>query len=128
MDPSASSPIALWALLAAFAVLVTGAIYLFLRTRKTPPEHVPASASETMMPVMDAAAAAHEVAKRERMAIAVVAEAQHDAIAWLAQSIARVVPVYRIAPSGDFDKDDGVGTSPQSLYITRRSYRTYLGW
>jgi len=87
-----------------------------------------------MMPVMEAAMAAYEAAKRERMVITSVAEgaqAGSNPVAWFAQSIARVVPVYRKLDSGAFEKVEGtasVGTELQSLYIRKLSYQTYVGW
>lgn len=85
-----------------------------------------------MMSVMEAAAAAYEAAKRERMVITTVAEgAGTDPVAWFARSIARVVPVYRKLETGAFEKVDdvaSVGMEPQSLYIRKHNYQTYIGW
>ena len=84
-----------------------------------------------MLQVREAAAAAFEAAKRERLAVAFLAESVEDPVAWFAQSIASVVPVYSRSQDGAFEKVDNaksVGTPSQSLYIRKRNYQTYLGW
>jgi hypothetical protein len=123
-----------WALLALLAVSLLAAGWLRARRRSAAPARISAEESKKMMSVMEAAAAAYEAAKRERMVITTVAEgarAGADPVAWFVQSIARVVPVYRKLETGAFDKVDdaaSVGTEPQSLYIRKHNYQTYIGW
>ena len=87
-----------------------------------------------MLQVSEAAAAAYEAAKRERMVIVTVAEGARSGgnpIEWFVKSIASVVPIYRKSENGAFEKIDdakSVGTLLQSLYIRKRNYQTYLGW
>ena len=121
-----------WVLFAALAPALFAIGHIRTRKRHAVPALVPATEARSMMPLMEAAAAAYEAAKRERMVIATVAERPGvSAVDWFAHSIAGVVPVYRRSESGAFEKIDGataVGTAPQSLYIRKLNYRTYLGW
>jgi hypothetical protein len=133
MDAFLSQPYVPWALLALLAVSLFAAGYGRVRRRSAAPARIPAQESKKMMPVMEAAAAAYEAAKRERMVIVTVAEGARgvDPIAWFARSIAGVVSVYRKLEAGAFEKIDNtasVGTEPQSLYIRKRNYQTYIGW
>jgi hypothetical protein len=132
MDAFLSPSHVLWALLALLAALLFAAGYVQARRRSAAPARMSAEESKQMMSVIEAAAAAYEASKRERMVITTVAEATGAGpIAWFVQSIARVVPVYRKLESDAFEKIDGaasVGTEPQSLYIRKRNYQTYIGW
>ena len=134
MNALLSTSYAPWALFAALAALLFTIGHLRARRRQAVPARIPANEEREMMSVMEAAAAAYEAAKRERMVITTVAEgarAGAGPVAWFMQSIASVVPVYRKLVSGAFEKIDGpagVGTEPQSLYIRKRNYQTYIGW
>ena len=128
-----SMPFAPWALFAVLAGTLFAAGHLRARKRHATPALVPARQAGTMMPMMEAAAAAYKAAKRERMVIRTVAERAGDAdpVGWFAKSIAGVVPAYRKTDSGAFEKIEGaasVGTEAKLLYIRRHSYQTYLGW
>jgi len=85
-----------------------------------------------MLPLMEAAASVCAAAKRERMVIMTVAEkAGAGPVAWFAQSIASIIPVYRMGNANAFEKLQGgtsVGTESQSLYIQKRDYKTYASW
>ncbi len=83
-----------------------------------------------MLSVMEAATRAYEAAKREGMVIAWVAENARDPegpTGWFARNIVGVVAAYRKSDGG-FEKTQGVGTEPQSLYIRKQDYRTYIDW
>jgi hypothetical protein len=125
------SPYLPWALFAGLAALLFAAGHIRARQRQTAPARIPADEAKTMLQVNEAAAAVYEAAKREGMVIVTVAEGGADPIEWFMRSIATVVPVYRRSESGAFEKIDdakSVGTPPQSLYIRKRNYQTYLGW
>ena len=85
-----------------------------------------------MMPLMDAAKAAYEIARRERMVISTVAErAPADGVIdWFARSIAGVIPIYCSGNAGGFEKlaGTGAGAELQSLYIRKQDYQTYVRW
>ena len=123
-----------WTLLALLAVSLLAAGRMRARRQSAAPARLSAEESKKMMSVMEAAAAAYEAAKRERMVITTVAEGARagvDPVAWFVQSIARVVPIYRKLETGSFEKIDdvaSVGTEPQSLYIRKHNYQTYIGW
>jgi len=80
-----------------------------------------------METLVDAAKSVLETARKERMALAVVAERSGDALAFFARSIANVVGAWRKNDAGGFDaaKDDG---DVQSLYIRRGDIESYLRW
>jgi len=85
-----------------------------------------------MMSLREAAEAAYEIARRERMVIVTVAEraSEDGAIGWFAKSIAGVIPIYRNDSAGSFEKlaGGGVGTELQALYIRKQDYQTYVRW
>lgn len=97
--------------------------------RPAVPARVPARQAKAMLPLADAAAMVWAAARKERMVIAIVAEAD-GAEAWFAASIASVVPVYRKEQDGGFAKLDGVeiGSGAAGLYIRKRDYPAYLRW
>jgi hypothetical protein len=85
-----------------------------------------------MLSLQDAAAEAYEATKRTRMVISTVADragATQDAIAWLAQSMAGAIPIYR-KRHGKFKKVDSSGTypDPRVLHILKRDLAAYLRW
>jgi hypothetical protein len=104
------------------------------RGRRAAPQRVAGKDAATMLSIQDAADAAYETAKKERMAIVWAAENAKDhesPIAWFAQSIASVVPVYCKSERDGFEKVGAVANvvaEMQSLYIRKQSYRTYLDW
>ncbi len=116
----------------AMLLLVLG--YAFTRGRRMAPARIERKWIGKMLPLMEAAASVHAAAKREHMVIATVAEkagGDADALAWFAQSIARVVPVYRMGSANAFEKlqrTAAIGPDPQSLYIQKRDYKTYASW
>ncbi len=67
-----------------------------------------------MMSLMDAAKAAYEIARREEMVIVTVAERapEDGAVAWFAQSIAGVIPIYRGSNAG-FEKLAGASVGAE---------------
>lgn len=102
------------------------------RKRRPAPERIAHDGKTAMMSLMEAAEAVYETARRERMVIVTVAEKARGqtAVDWFAQSIAGVVPVYRLKDSNTYEKLDGanVGAELQSLYIRKRDYQTYVRW
>lgn len=129
MDMPSLTPYAgpILAVLAAILLLAVGR----LLGRKTVPQTIPGNKRGRMQPLLAAAEAAHQAARRERMVIATVAErADGDPTAWFAQSIAGVVAVYRMEGSDAFEKVQGanIGTAPEALYIRRRDFDTYICW
>jgi hypothetical protein len=121
-------------LLFAVAALSLFAIGEALARRRRPaPELIAADGKTKMMSLLEAAEAIYETARRERMVIATVAEragGEAGALAWFAQSIAGVIPIYRARDAQAFEKLPGqnVGTELQSLYIQKRDYQTYVRW
>lgn len=86
-----------------------------------------------MMTLMEAATAAYEAARREGMVILTVAErapGNNGAVAWLAESIAGVIPVYRMSAANAFEKlgRPGAAQELQSLYIRKQDLQTYVRW
>jgi hypothetical protein len=111
------------------------------RARLMAPSLVRPERHGRMVPLMEAAEAAYQSAKRKRMVIAKVAEnagGADDPVGWFAHNIASVVSVYCERDDGDgFEKlvgagrsavIGGVGTGLQSLYIRKRDLRAYLRW
>lgn len=126
---SAALPFALLLLIAIIAAAVIG-VRLYARRREAAPNRIRAEEAQNMLSVMDAAAAAYAAAKREGMTIAWVAENATDSadpVDWFARSIAAVLTAY-FKSGSDFEKVQGVGSAPQSLYIRKRDYKTYLDW
>src|ERR1700742_1297416 len=80
-----------------------------------------------MLSLLEAANTAHDAARRERMAIAFVADQSGDPVGWFAKSIAEVVATYEKSDAG-FEQSRGVGTGMHSLYIRKRDYHSYLDW
>jgi hypothetical protein len=102
------------------------------RGRTAPPPPLIAGNGKTpMMSLMEAAKAAYEIARRERMVIVTVAEraSKDGAIGWFARSIAGVLPIYRGSHAG-FEKLADASAAPelQSLYIRKQDYQTYVRW
>jgi hypothetical protein len=102
------------------------------RRHRVPPLRIAGNGKTPMMSLIEAAEAAYEVARRERMVIVTVAERAPDgsAVAWFAKSIAGVLPIYRSARAGNFEKlaDTNIGSELQSLYIRKQDYQTYVRW
>jgi hypothetical protein len=81
-----------------------------------------------MESLLDAAKSVMETARKERMALAVVAERSGDAIAFFARSLIDIVGAWRKNTAGGFaaaSKDDA---DLQSLYIRREDIESYLRW
>lgn len=101
------------------------------RGRTAPPLLIAGNGKTPMMSLMDAAKAAYEIARRERMVIVTVAEraSEDGAIGWFARSIAGVIPIYRGGNAG-FEKlaDASATAELQSLYIRKQDYQTYVRW
>jgi hypothetical protein len=119
-------------LLFAVAALSLFAIGEILARRRRPAPQLIAGKTK-LMSLLEAAEAIYETARRERMVIATVAEragGAAGALAWFANSIAGVIPVYRARDAQAFEKLPGqnVGTELQSLYIQKRDYQTYVRW
>jgi hypothetical protein len=102
------------------------------RTRRAPPLLIADDGKTPMMSLLDAAQAAYEIARRERMVIVSVAERApgEGAVEWFAKSIAGVLPIYRSGGAGSFEKlaDTGIGSELRSLYIRKQDYQTYVRW
>ena len=119
-----------------YLMFVVAAASLFAigraRGRGAPPLLIAGDGKTPMMSLMEAAKAAYETARRERMVIATVAEraADEGAVSWFARSIAGVIPIYRGGKAGNFEKLAGtsVGSEMQSLYIRKQDYQTYVRW
>ena len=119
-----------------YLLFVIAAVSLFAigrpRGRAAPPLLIAGNGKTPMMPLMDAAKAAYETARRERMVIATVAErAPADGVIdWFARSIAGVIPIYCSSNAGNFEKlaGTGFGAELQSLYIRKQDYQTYVRW
>jgi hypothetical protein len=116
---------------AAVALFATG--HVLARRKQAAPSRIGSQRKGTMLSLMEAAKAVHEAATREGMVIATVADksGSADPIAWFAQSIAGVVPVYRMNEAKTFEKLEGttdVGGQSQSLYIRKSDYKTYVAW
>jgi uncharacterized protein YaiE (UPF0345 family) len=128
----------IWVQAGPYILFGAAALSLFaigsLRTnsRRPAPARIADDGKTAMMPLMEAAEAVYETARRERMVIVTVAERARGqtAVEWFAQSIAGVVPVYRVRDSNTFEKLDAanVGAELQSLYIRKRDYQTYVRW
>lgn len=119
------------ALIVGVAVLLIALGYIFARRRRPAPARIERKRSGTMLPLMTAAASVCAAAKREHMVIMTVAEKAADPLAWFAQSMAGVIPVYRMGNANGFEKlqrATSVGTDSQSLYIQKRDYKTYASW
>ena len=116
---------------AALALLAVGGV--IARRRRSAPQFIaPNEKATTMMDLTEAARTAYDIAKREQMPIAFVAEQKQrggNAVAWFAQSIAGVVHVYRSKESG-FEKigAGSLGEDVQGLYIQKRDFQTYIRW
>ncbi len=106
--------------------------HILARGRRAAPAFIERKWIRKMLPLMEAAASVCAAAKRERMVIMTVAEkADGGPVAWFAQSIASVIPVYRMGKANAFQKLQGgtsVGAESRSLYIQKRDYRTYASW
>jgi hypothetical protein len=117
-----------------YLLFVIAAVSLFAigraRGRAAPPLLIAGGEKTAMMSLMDAAQAAYEIARRERLVIAIVAERapENGAIAWFARSIAGVIPIYRNGNAGNFEKIADAGAELQSLYIRKQDYQTYVRW
>jgi hypothetical protein len=102
------------------------------RRRTAPPLLIASDGKTSMMSLMEAAEAAYEIARRERMVIVTVAERapEDGAIGWFARSIAGVIPIYHSGNAGNFEKLAGtnIGGELQSLYIRKQDYQTYVRW
>jgi len=126
----------IWVQGAPYLLFGVAALSLFaigsLRARRPAPARIAHDGKTPMMTLMDAAEAVYETARRERMVIVTVAERARGqtALEWFAQSIAGVVPVYRLSNPDTFEKLDGpsVGAELQSLYIRKSDYQTYIRW
>jgi len=119
-------------LLFAIAALSLSAIGI-VRSRRGAPQSIPSDGKTKMMTLMEAAAEAYEAARRERMVIVTVAErtpGRDGAVTWLAQSIAGVIPVYRMSAANAFEKlaRPGGASELQSLYIRKQDLQTYVRW
>jgi hypothetical protein len=119
-------------LLFAIAALSLSAIGI-VRRRRGAPLSIPSDGKTKMMTLMEAAAAAYEAARREGMVIVTVAErapGRDGAVTWLAQSIAGVIPVYRMSAANAFEKlaRPGGASELQSLYIRKQDLQTYVRW
>lgn len=122
--PAQALPLVLFV---AFAALLFAAGHLLARRRRMAPARIPARRHKTMMTLKDAAKAAYEAARRERMVIVTVAERMDsDPATWFASSIAGVVAVYR--RGDDFERVTEIGTAPEALYIRREDFDTYVRW
>jgi len=124
---------------APYLLFVVAAVSLFViggalaRKQRAIPVLIPSDGKTKMMTLMEAAAAAYEAARREKMVIATVAErvpGREGAIAWLAQSIAGIIPVYRMSAANAFEKlaRPGGASELQSLYIRKQDLQTYVRW
>jgi hypothetical protein len=102
------------------------------KARRAPPQLIADDGKTPMMSLLEAAEAAYEIARRERMVIVTVAEraTEEGAVAWFAKSIAGVIPVYasRDAKAYEMLCHVSVGTELQSLYIRKQDYQTYVRW
>ena len=125
-----------WAQSVPYLLFGVAALSLFAigsrRARRPAPDRIAHDGKTAMMPLMEAAQAVYETARRERMVIVTVAERARGqtALEWFAQSIAGVVPVYRLRDSNAFEKlaTPSVGAELQSLYIRKSDYQTYIRW
>jgi hypothetical protein len=119
-------------LIAAVAALLFALGYLLVRKRRAAPALIARDGSKKMLALTEAATSVYDAAKHERMVIVTVAEkANGGPLPWFAQSIANVIPVYRIGISDAFEKLQGgasIGTELQSLYIQKQDYQTYVRW
>ena len=119
-------------LLVAIAVVLFVAGHMMGRSRRVAPALIGRDKARSMLPLIEAAAAACEAARRERMVIMTVAEnagGMAGPAAWFASSIASVVPVYRKGASDAFEKlERAAGVESQSLYIQKHAYKTYIRW
>jgi hypothetical protein len=80
-----------------------------------------------MQPLLKGAEAVNDVARAERLALAVVAERSGDATNWFARNIAAIVGAWRKNDAGAFEatKDD---FDVQSLYTRKEGLERYLTW
>ena len=119
-------------LIVVIAVSLFALGHLLARGRRAAPAFIETKWIGKMLPLMDASASVYAAAKRERMVITTVAEKSgRGPVAWFAQSIASVIPVYRMSNANAFEKLPGgasVDTESRSLYIQKRDYRTYASW
>ena len=119
-------------LIAVIAVSLFALGYVLAHRRRAAPALIERKWIGKMLPLMEAAASVCAAAKRERMVVMTVAEkAGAGPVAWFAQSIASIIPVYRMGNANAFEKLPGatsVGTESQSLYIQKRDYKTYASW
>jgi len=101
-------------------------------SRRAAPAHVNDKRGNKMQSLSQAAHAAFEAAKRERMPIARVAQNAPDGPqSWFAQSIASVVPVYRADGGATYEKlsrKNEIRAELPSLYIRKRDYQSYVRW
>jgi hypothetical protein len=115
---------------AALSLFALGTV--LARGRAAAPERIGANGTTKMMSLMDAANAVYDIARREQMVIVTVAEKPNSggAVAWFAQSIAGVLPIYCKGSSQAFERLDrtSVGSEWQSLYIQKRDFQTYVRW
>ena len=127
MSGQASLPYLLFAV-AAVSLFAIGKA----RARRAPPLRIADNGKTPMMSLLEAAEAAYETARRERMVIVTVAQraAGESAVEWFAKSIAGVLPIYRNGGTGNFEKltDTGIGSELRSLYIRKQDYQTYVRW
>jgi hypothetical protein len=117
---------------AALVLFATGE--LLARKWRAAPARIHDPKGKMMMLLLDAAATAYNVANREGLAIAKVAERARDVpdpADWFARSLPAIVPVYRQSEPDTFQKlgsSSEVGTPSQSLYIRKRDLQFYLRW
>jgi hypothetical protein len=125
------------ALLAVLAVLVLARAWRWFRNRHRGPisvRFIPVKGADRMMTLEAAANSALETGTRERLAMLSMANQRNtltDPTAWLAASIAGVVPVYRRQDDGSFavvDKAEIAALGAPSLYILKRDLQTYMRW
>lgn len=115
------------------AVLLFGLGHLLSAlSRRAAPAHVNDKRGDKMQSLSEAASAAYQAAKRERLPIASVAEKAADGPAsWFAQSIASVIPVYRADSGTAYEKlwrKNEIRAELPSLYIRKRDYQSYVRW
>ncbi|HEY8950383.1 MAG TPA: hypothetical protein VIM56_15970 [Rhizomicrobium sp.] len=109
------------------AVLLFATGHLLARKRRAVPASIAGGRPDSMQPLIEAAEAAHKIARDERMALAVVAERSGDPVAFFMRSIASVVGAWRKNDSGGFEAAKG-DEDAQSLYIRRGDIDSYLRW
>jgi hypothetical protein len=85
------------------------------------------SGDDGMQKLDEAAAAAYETARRERMPLAAIAEMASDPVRWFARNLANIVGAWKNNKAGGYEAAKGDGDT-QSLYIRRRDLANYLRW